>query len=122
MRSTIQLAIEELEAAIEARQRAGLPGASPAPDQFRMLEEEVSIQSRALFSRYLDVAHWEQDLHPEETESVRQALGKALACLTVDRSCIAAARNRRQDFERFCNGEDLFIENWEVAQPARDAV
>jgi len=119
IRFAIQTAIDELEAAIEARQQAGRPGAKLAAGQLRQLEEEVSIQSRALFSRYLDVAHWEEDLDAEETETVRRALGKALACLKVEPACIASVRNRCQDFERFCNGDELIFETWEVAQPAR---
>jgi hypothetical protein len=119
IRFAIKFAIDQLEAAIEARQQAGQPGRKLATDQLRRLEEEVSIQSRALFSRYLDVAHWEEDLDPEETETVRQALRKALACLKTDQPCIASVRNRCQDFERFCNGDELIFETWEVAQPAR---
>jgi len=119
IRFAIESALDELEAAIEARRQAGRPGAKFATDQLRQLEEEVSIQSRALFSRYLDVAHWEENLEPEETETVRQALGNALACLKTDQSCIASVRNRCQDFERFCNGDELIFETFEVAQPAR---
>jgi hypothetical protein len=122
IRCAIQFVIDKLETAIDARQKADLPGANLAADQLRTLEEEVCIQSRGLFSRYLNVAQWEEDLDPEETEKVRQALNEALACLKMDEPCITSGRNRCQDFERFCNGEDLIVENWEVAQPGHEAV
>ena len=109
----IELAIDKLQAAVAARLAAEELKATVTEDDVRELEEDVCIQSRALFSRYVDTAQWE-GVDSEETSAVGNALRDAQQCLKSDQACMVSVQHRAKDFEEFSKHGELKEGEWEA--------
>jgi hypothetical protein len=91
----------------ESRQRAGTqpkPG-GPATIQGKdekiiIAEREVCLRSRALYSRYVDVASW-SGVSLEEKTAIGNALQRAVSVVEQDPGCISAINRRLKAFHKF---------------------
>src|SRR6266850_6741219 len=90
--------IDAVIKAIEARRLfREEPDAAHLREQIQA-EEMICIQSRALYSKFIDTSLWRGEVDREAVEMVRNALSLAKKCLTADENCRNAVNARLSDF------------------------
>src|SRR6266404_3273450 len=89
--------------AIDARRK--LEKAPPPPVKAKVVraEENICIQSRALFSKFVDTTLWRDGIDPEAAEAVREALTVAKDSISVDTQCKDSLNARLAKFSEFCS-------------------
>jgi hypothetical protein len=97
----IQHRIAWVYRAIEARRKLDKANVPQVRAKTVRAEENICIQSRALFSKFVDTSLWRDGMDPEVAEVVRQALTAARDAISEDQQCRDAVDARLRKFKGF---------------------
>lgn len=69
--------------------------------RLELLEQECCMETRTLFSRFIDVVLWSGELDPVTSRAVRGALHKGLSAINTSPDVKKSVRRRIEEFEVF---------------------